>query len=438
MSRTSRPVEGIPAETFAAAVTAAVSQILAAREIQASGNTRFAISPALAQTDVLDYTTGLGAKIFSKATESLPTTFNVIKPNIRILLNELQMRSETYGWKDIMNIDISMPHQMLSPISLLHTHGQCSLTQVQEDSAKYINSDSRKRQNNYQLFVCLNNSVDDQTKRLLANEESLYTTNGPPCGVTYLKLLLQKAEVDTRATASYIRRNLTQLDQYMTREAKNNITKFNEYVNDQLNTLATRGESSNDIIINLLTGYLACSDRKFTEYIEKWRDDYEDGESISYQDLMRKAERKYQARMMNGEWNALSQEQEEIIALKARLASIKAPKHQGEQPNKKHNPTQQGKKSGQRPKQTKEKYHRKTFQGKQSWRNTKPLPHEPKTKEVDGSTWHYCDHHQAWGRHSTDSCLQRPNQQPTPNSNIRAAMAMTTIGVQDVYESENE
>jgi hypothetical protein len=54
----------------------------------------------------------------------------------------------------------------------------------------------------------------------------------------------------------------------MLREAKNNITKFNKYVNDQLNTLSTRGESSNDILINLLTGYMACSDRKFTEYIE--------------------------------------------------------------------------------------------------------------------------------------------------------------------------
>jgi hypothetical protein len=104
------------------------------------------------------------------------------------------------------------------------------------------------------------------------------------------------------------------------------ITKFNEYVNDQLNTLATRGETSNDIIINLLTGYLACSDRKFTEYIEKCKDEYEDGENMTYQSLMRKAERKYQARMMSGEWNALSQEQEEIIALKARITSISAPR----------------------------------------------------------------------------------------------------------------
>jgi hypothetical protein len=38
---------------------------------------------------------------------------------------------------------------------------------------------------------------------------------------------------------------------------------------------------------------------------------------------MQKAERKYQARIMTGEWKALSKEQEEIIALKANLATLK-------------------------------------------------------------------------------------------------------------------
>jgi hypothetical protein len=147
------------------------------------------------------------------------------------------------------------------------------------ESASYINSTTRKRQNNYQLYVCSYNSVDDYTKRILANEEAIYTLNGPPCGITYLKLIIQKAEVDTCASASYIRRNLTQLDHYMLKEANNDITKFSEYVNDQLNTLAIRGETSTDIIINLLTGYLACSDRKFTEYIEKCKDEYEEGTS---------------------------------------------------------------------------------------------------------------------------------------------------------------
>jgi hypothetical protein len=68
--KTSRPVEGILAETFEAAVTAAVSQILAAREISASGNTRFAIYPALAQTDVLDYKIDLFFTCYLKSSTS--------------------------------------------------------------------------------------------------------------------------------------------------------------------------------------------------------------------------------------------------------------------------------------------------------------------------------------------------------------------------------
>jgi hypothetical protein len=144
------------------------------------------------------------------------------------------MRSETYGRKEMLNIDVITSEQTITSIDLLCMHGKCSLNQVQHSSACYINTNSRKRQNNYQLYVCLNNSVDDYTKRLLANEEATYTQHGPPCGVTYLKLLLQRAEVDTRATASYICKNLTQLDQYMLREAKNNIT------NDQQHSIHKR------------------------------------------------------------------------------------------------------------------------------------------------------------------------------------------------------
>jgi hypothetical protein len=109
--------------------------------------------------------------------------------------------------------------------------------------------------------VFLTNSVDNATKRILANEEQAYTSSGQPCGVTYLKLLIQKVKVDTRTTASHVRRLLTQLDVYMVRESKNNIIKFNECVSNQMNTLASRGETSNDIITNLLTGYMAYTDK---------------------------------------------------------------------------------------------------------------------------------------------------------------------------------
>ena len=51
-----------------------------------------------------------------------------------------------------------------------------------------------------------------------------------PCGVTFLKILLGKAEVDNRTKATKICKNLTCLDTYMSEVAKGDIVIFNTYV----------------------------------------------------------------------------------------------------------------------------------------------------------------------------------------------------------------
>jgi len=168
MSRVARPPEVIDPATFAAAVTAAVEQILAARVQQAATTTppHFAISPALAQPNVLDYSSGIGAKIFTKATEALATPFNIRNPNIKLLLHELQVRSESFGWNDLFTINVLNNDGTRTTFDLLTTHGQCSMQHVQEESLRYLNEASRKRQNYYQLFVCLTNTVDEHTRRI--------------------------------------------------------------------------------------------------------------------------------------------------------------------------------------------------------------------------------------------------------------------------------
>jgi hypothetical protein len=80
-----------------------------------------------------------------------------------MFLNKLQFRSETHGWNDLFNIKVS-PNLIPARKNMLHTHGQCALNLVKEVSASYINSTRRLRQNNYQLYLCLNNSVDDYKK----------------------------------------------------------------------------------------------------------------------------------------------------------------------------------------------------------------------------------------------------------------------------------
>jgi hypothetical protein len=53
-----------------------------------------------------------------------------------------------------------------------------------------------------------------------------------------------------------------------------------------MNTLASRGKTSKNIIINLFTGYTACTNKKFVEYMEKCKDSYEEGENVTYQGIM--------------------------------------------------------------------------------------------------------------------------------------------------------
>jgi hypothetical protein len=109
MSSTSRPTEGIESETFAAVVAAAVDQILAARTPSTTSitDTYFSISPALAQPNLLDYSSATGAKICTKATEPLITCFNLKSPNIRIPLNEIQTRSKRFGYNELFSINVS-------------------------------------------------------------------------------------------------------------------------------------------------------------------------------------------------------------------------------------------------------------------------------------------------------------------------------------------
>jgi hypothetical protein len=77
----------------------------------------------------------------------------------------------------------------------------------------------------------------------------------------------------------------------MIREAKNDLIKFNEYVSKLMNELASRGETSNNIITNVFTGYMACTDKRFVEYMDQCKDNYKEGEDITYQDIMLKAEK---------------------------------------------------------------------------------------------------------------------------------------------------
>ena len=113
-----------------------------------------------------------------------------------------------------------------------------------------------------------------------------------PSGLMYLKYLLGKAIVDSKAVGSHVRANLAKLDDYMTSTAKDDVESFNDYVREQTARLSARGESSTDIMDNLFIGYLACSDQRFVSYVERIQQDWQDdpASTLTYEILMTKME----------------------------------------------------------------------------------------------------------------------------------------------------
>ena len=359
---------------------------------------QFALSPALAQPALLDYSSAAGAKIFSKATEALPTTFSLRVPNIKVFLNELTTQQQTFGWENIMRVNVAPDGEPNVFCNIIEQHGRASFENVTRHANTFIGANNRDAQNDFQLFKCLNNTVDEESKKRLANDRGKYCLGAAstPCGIAYLKLALTKAEVDTRATASHVRTNLTMLPTYMTEMAQQDILKFNAYVNEQMDTLTSRGEDSSDILVNVFKGYEACTDSAFTKYINDLKDRWEEGGELTYEELMRKAEVKYSSRILENQWNAPSREQTEIIALRAQLQATidtESKKRVKKPPAKQKVP----------PKKPKSDKNNK-FSGKMAFRGTHPKAGEPVEKDIDGDIWKYCAKHKKWGRHSTDEC----------------------------------
>eukprot|EP00957_Ditylum_brightwellii_P044166 3350894-Ditylum_brightwellii.AAC.1 len=86
---------------------------------------------------------------------------------------------------------------------------------------------------------------------------------------------MSKTVVDTVVTASNYCINLQNLDTYMV-SANSSIPDFNQHTKNNITGLKSRGEKSNDLIVNLFHGYLTATDYKFTQYIGRQQERHEE------------------------------------------------------------------------------------------------------------------------------------------------------------------
>lgn len=85
--------------------------------------------------------------------------------------------------------------------------------------------------------------------------------------------------------------------------------KFNAYMKLKLDSLYARGETTINLLSNLLKSYFESSDKTFTTFFNRRLDEYDKGCDVNPQSLMVMAASKFKPLKDQGNWNAPSEEQ---------------------------------------------------------------------------------------------------------------------------------
>jgi len=188
------------------------------------------------------------------------------------------------------------------------------------------------------------------------------------------------------------------------------IEKFNLYVRKLRQDLSARGEKSNDLLVNLFKGYASASDEAFTRYIQRKKDAYDEGENVTEESLLKDAINKFNNLKLEGKWNALSADQEKLVALQAEFKvlkdkSIKLSSNLNAKKNEKE--SQQYGKSNEKKGGNKKKKRGSNNPASWAWKKVPPKDGEPTTKNRDNKTYHWCQDHSAWTLHDPEKCELR-------------------------------
>jgi hypothetical protein len=131
------------------------------------------------------------------------------------------------------------------------SYGSIPMDDCRVDMQRIYNTAQRDAQDDAMLFKHLAGSLTASFAKEIKTQPALYTVNvtrDSYCsGILFLKLILSKAQTDTVATVSLLRKKVSGLSEKMN-EMQGNIVKFNTYVNNLITEFAAYGGSCDEIV----------------------------------------------------------------------------------------------------------------------------------------------------------------------------------------------
>ena len=277
--------------------------------VQPPAAANFTLAPGLGNAEVLDFGTSEAKNIFKYATMSLysdsDNKFDGSAEGLQKILFHLKVRADSFGWNDnerILDIKVTI-NDAEQRRNLLENYGTISVDQVRVHSRAYVSHPTRNAQDSYMLQQAIFKSLDTKVLNKIRNKTDEYTIDGFVPGELLLRVVIREVYTDTNATLVRIHRQLQDLPKYI-ETVSNDIEKFNLYVEDLEAPLAARGHKSTELLMHLFTAYSGVKDSVFVRYIESKQNQYDEGASITTQELMATALAKFHTRKDSGLWEA--------------------------------------------------------------------------------------------------------------------------------------
>jgi hypothetical protein len=280
-----------------------------------------------------------------------------------------------YHWSDVLSVpddDPNKPHQ-----NFLTMYGVVIMNECAAWADLYLLARCRAAQNSQMKVHCILDLITTKFKTQLMIEVEKFTIHGYMDGLTLLKLLVSKAQVNTITTVNVLRILIARLPSKMV-EVSRKITDFNNHVKDIEFTSALYGQSSVKLLMSVFLAYSEVEDEDFVLHIKVKRDLWAEGKlTLTLSELLSNAENHCKTRVRQEKWKAPKKKDEEIMALNALLLNKQSLKGTEEHPKKKSFDPRQ--------KEDKEKNH---------WKYIPPKAKEPTSKMMNNTMWHWCTKHQ--------------------------------------------
>ena len=167
--------------------------------------------------------------------------------------------------------DIAIP---ATTYNLLTEYGRLNNEQVTAQVTTYNQGQTRNAQSSFAMYLCVMNSLTTEARAKVMLKEDEFTVNGIRSGPNLIKTIVKQSYLDSNATTKFIRNALSNLDEYMI-QVDSDVEKFNAYVNDLVDSLTARGETTQDLLSNLFKGYAVASDETFVKYMELKESNYD-------------------------------------------------------------------------------------------------------------------------------------------------------------------